>query len=253
MVKNNRYMETAQHTNNLMGKRVIILGGSSGLGLATAKAAANDGAEVVIVSSNRTRIDQALTTLPAGNSGYAVDLSREENIRDFFAHIGRFDHLIYTAAENIRLTTIDNTDLTKARDFFILRFWGALAAVKYGAPLINQGGSIGLTSGIASQRPGASWGLAASICGAMEGFCRAMAVELAPIRVNVVLPGVVDTNLWDSMPPQERENFYRSVGNSLPVKRIGHADDIAQTYLFLMKQRFATGQTFVIDGGNVLV
>ncbi|MBN8826256.1 MULTISPECIES: SDR family oxidoreductase [unclassified Spirosoma] len=246
-------METAQHISNLMGKRVIILGGSSGLGLATAKAAAEEGAEIVIASSNQARIDEALTELPAGSSGYAVDLSREENTKDFFARIGRFDHLVYTAAENLNLTTIENTDLTKARDFFTLRFWGALAAVKYGAPLINEGGSIGLTSGIASQRPGAGWALAASICGAMEGFCRAMAVELAPIRVNVVLPGVIQTNLWNSMQPQERENFYQSVGSSLLVKRVGHADDIAQTYLFLMKQSFATGQTFIIDGGTVLV
>lgn len=246
-------METSVKQSALQGKRVIILGGSSGLGLATAKAAAGEGAVVVIVSSNQNRINEALKELPEGSSGYAVDLSREESIKDFFGRIGHFDHLLYTAGENLNLTNIADTDLKKAKDFFTLRYWGAVAAVKYGAPLINKGGSICLTSGIASQRPGAGWALASSICGAVEAFGRAMAVELAPIRVNVVLPGVIRTNLWNNMPQQERESFYEAVGNSLPVKRVGQAEDIAQTHIFLMKQSFATGQCYIVDGGAVLV
>ena len=234
-------------------KRVIILGGSSGLGLATAKATAKEGANVVIVSGNQHRMEAALAQLPGEARGHVVDLSREENIKNFFSTIGRFDHLVYTAAENLTLSNIADTDIAKAKDFFTLRFWGAVAAVKYGAPFINEGGSICLTSGIASQRPAAGWAVAASICGAMEGFCRAMAVELAPIRVNVLLPGVIRTNLWNSMPEKERDEFYRAVGNSLPLKRVGLAEDIAQGYLFLMKQSFATGQSYVIDGGAVLV
>lgn len=246
-------MERAWKGNSLKDKRVLILGGTSGLGLATAKAAAADGAVVVIASSNQQRIDAALQELPEGSTGYTVDLSNEAHIKAFFAGLGQFDHLVYTAAENINLEPIANTDIEMARNFFTLRYWGAFAAVKYGAPLIRKGGSISLTSGIASQRPGSGWGLAASICGAMEGFCRAMAVELAPVRVNVVLPGVIETNLWNSMAAQDREDFYRSVGNALPVKRIGQAEDIAHTFVFLMKQSFATGQTFVVDGGAVLV
>ena len=237
----------------MKNQRVIILGGSSGLGLATAKAAAAEGAEVVIVSGNRARIDQALKGLPANSNGFAVDLSKEANIRDFFSGIGPFDHLVYTAGENLNLQNIADTDLAGARDFFTLRFWGALAAVKYGAPLIRKGGSIGLTSGIASQRPGAGWSLASSICGAMEGFTRAMAIELAPTRVNAVMPGVVESNLWDGMAEEDRRKFYQAVGTSLPVKRVGQPEDIGQTFVFLMKQTFATGQTFIIDGGTVLV
>lgn len=246
-------MESVLKGNPLKDKRVLVLGGSSGLGLATAKAAAANGATVVIVSGNQQRINAALQELPAGTKGYAVDLSKEDNIKAFFAGIGQFDHLVYTAAENINLEPIADTAIEMARDFFTLRYWGAFAAVKYGAPLIHKGGSISLTSGIASRRPGSGWGLAASICGAMEGFCRAMAIELAPLRVNVVLPGVIETNLWNSMSAQDRTDFYQSVGNSLPVKRTGQAEDIAQTFLFLMNQSFATGQTFIVDGGAVLV
>ncbi|MFA6084437.1 SDR family oxidoreductase [Mucilaginibacter sp.] len=240
-------------TKLLRGKRVIILGGSSGLGLATAKAAAAEGANIIIVSSNQNRIDQALKELPEGCEGYAADLSREENIKNFFEMTGSFDHLVYTAAENLTLNTLNETEIDKARQFFNLRFWSALAAVKYASRLINAGGSISLTGGIAGARPGKGWSIASSICGAMEGFVRAMAVELAPIRVNSVVPGVIKTNLWSSMADTDRENLFQSVGDALLVKRVGEAEDIALAFTYLMKQKFGTGQNIIIDGGAVLV
>jgi NAD(P)-dependent dehydrogenase (short-subunit alcohol dehydrogenase family) len=146
-----------------------------------------------------------------------------------------------------------DTDIAKAQEYFKIRFWGAYTAIKYGAPHINQGGSICLTSGIASQRPGAGWSLGACTCAAVEGLCRAMAVELAPIRANAVLPGVIRTNLWSSMTETDRNGLFDYVGNSLLVKRIGEAEEIAQTFLFMMKQSFATGQCYVVDGGSSLV
>ena len=237
----------------LEGRKVVLLGASSGLGLATAKAAAAEGAKVIIVSGNSQRIGQALQELPKGSEGFTVDLGKEDNIKEFFDKAGRFDHLVYTAGENISLGNISETEIEKARQFFTIRFWGAFAAVKYGAPHINEGGSINLTSGIASTRPGKGWSVASSICGAMEGFVRAMAVELAPIRVNSVVPGVVRTNLWNSMPPADRDNFYKTIGDSLLVQRVGEGEDIARAFLYLMKQPFATGQNMIIDGGSVLV
>jgi NAD(P)-dependent dehydrogenase (short-subunit alcohol dehydrogenase family) len=237
----------------LTGKRIIVMGGSSGIGLATAQALATEGAHLVIVSGNLERVEQALAILSGSHEGYAVDLGKEENIRQFFEKAGSFDHLVYTAGENLQLSEIAHTDIPKARDYFNIRYWGALASVKYGAPHIDAGGSIVLTSGIAGARPGKGWSLGASICSAMEGFARAMAVELAPIRVNIVSPGVVRTNLWNNMSAADREQLYKSVGDSLPVKRVGEATDIAQTYLYLLKQAFGTGQTIVVDGGAVLV
>ena len=237
----------------LTGKQVIILGGSTGLGLATAKAAATAGASVIIVSGNQHNIDKALKELPANSKGFAIDLRREENIKAFFEQTGEFDHLVYTAGENLGLTRLQKLDIDQAKDFFTLRYWSVLAAIKHGASKIRPGGSIGLTSGIASQRPGAGWFIAASLCGAMEACGRAMAVELAPIRVNVVMPGVIKTNLWNSMSEADRNNLYKTVGDSLLVKRVGEAEEIAQTFIFLMLQQFATGQTFIIDGGTVLV
>ena len=145
------------------------------------------------------------------------------------------------------------SDLQQARHAFELRYWSALAAVKYGSPHIRKGGSIVLTTGIAGQRPRKGWVLAASVCGTIEALTRALAVELAPIRVNAVSPGLVRTNLWQNMDAAEREQLFESVGNRLPVGRVGEADDIAQAYLFLMQEGFSTGQTVVVDGGTVLV
>ena len=128
-----------------------------------------------------------------------------------------------------------------------------LAAVKYGSPRIRRGGSIVLTTGIAGQRPQKGWVIAASVCGTIEALTRALAVELALIRVNAVSPGVVRTNLWQNMTLAEREHMYQSVGNRLPVGRVGEPNDIAHAYLFLMQEGFSTGHVVVDDGGTALV
>ncbi len=240
-------------TTILRDKKIILMGASSGIGLATAKAAAAEGAKVIIVSGNSTRLDNALSKLPKGSEAYPVDLMQEENISRFFARIGHFDHLVYSAGENLNLQPLDATDIQDARNFFNLRFWSAVACVKYGAPLLKPGGSIGLTSGTAGIRPGKGWSIASAICGAMEGFVRAMAVELAPIRVNCVVPGVIRTHLWDSMPEANREGLFTAMANSLPVRRVGEAEDVALAFLYLMKQSFGTGQSLLVDGGTVLV
>jgi len=243
----------AQNNSTLKDKKVLIFGGSSGLGLATARAAATEGAILTIVSGNPGRIEEALQQLPKNAIGQTVDLREEGNIRQFFAGAGDFDHIVYTAGENLSLHAIGETDINDARGFFNLRYWGAFATVKYGTPHVNPCGSINLTGGIAGARPGKGWSVASSICGMMEGFTRATAVELAPIRVNCVVPGVIRTNLWDSISQADREQLFTSVSNSLLVKRIGAAEDIAQTFCYLMKQTFCTGQCLVVDGGAVLV
>lgn len=244
-------MEISANKRTVEGKKVILLGASSGIGLATAKAAAAEGAKVVIVSGNRQRIDQALEGLPENSEGYAIDLSKEDNIREFFGRTGSFDHLVFTAGDNLPINYTGQTDIETARHFLDLRFWGAFAAVKYGAPHINKGGSICLTSGIAGRRPLPGWSVIAALCGAMESLVRALAVELAPIRVNSIVPGVVKTNLWNSMP--EADQLLFSIGETLPVRQVGEAEDVAQAFLYLMKQPYSTGQNIVLDGGATLI
>jgi NAD(P)-dependent dehydrogenase (short-subunit alcohol dehydrogenase family) len=242
-----------QRGNDLVQKRVVVVGGSSGIGLAVAQRAASEGARVVIASSNRERIEKAVECISGEAEGQAVDFSDEGAVRTFFQKLGSFDHLVFTAGDSLHLCDLARTDLQQARRAFELRYWAALAAVKYGSPQIQKDGSIVLTTGIAGQRPQKGWAIAASVCGTVEALTRALALELAPIRVNAVSPGVVRTNLWQNMSGPERELLYESVGKSLPVGRVGEASDIAEAYLFLMHEGFATGQTVVVDGGTVLV
>jgi len=234
-------------------ERVVIVGGSSGIGLAVAEKVALHGAEVVIVSSNAERVQEAIHSIGGEARGQAVDVSDEKAVESFFTNLGDFDHLVFTAGDSLQLHALSDTDLKQARRAFELRYWSALATVKYGSPQIRRGGSIVLTTGVAGQRPHSGWVIAASVCGTIEALTRALAIELAPIRVNAVSPGVVRTNLWQSMSSAEREHLFESVGKRLPLGRVGEAHDIAQAYLFLMKEEFSTGQTVVVDGGTVLV
>jgi NAD(P)-dependent dehydrogenase (short-subunit alcohol dehydrogenase family) len=238
---------------DLQNKRVVVLGGSSGIGLAVAEQAASLGAKVVVASSNAERLQKAIESIGGDAQGQAVDVSDERAVQSFFTKFGAFDHLVFTAGDSLRVQDLASTDLKQARRAFELRYWAALAAVKYGHPHIRKGGSIVLTTGVAGQRPHKGWAVVASVCGTIEALTRALAIELAPIRVNAVSPGVLRTNLWQHMNADQREQLYESVGKSLPVGRVGEAHDVAQAYLFLMQEGFSTGQTVVVDGGTVLV
>jgi NAD(P)-dependent dehydrogenase (short-subunit alcohol dehydrogenase family) len=188
-----------QRENGLQDKRVVVLGGSSGIGLAVARQAASQGARVVIASSSAERVQNAIESVGGEARGQAVDLSDEPAVAAFFSELGTFDHLVFTAGDSLHLNDLPSTDLQQARRAFELRYWAALAAVKYGSPHIRKEGSIVLTTGIAGQRPRKGWTIAASVCGSIEALTRALAVKLAPIRVNAVSPGVVRTNLWQKM------------------------------------------------------
>jgi NAD(P)-dependent dehydrogenase (short-subunit alcohol dehydrogenase family) len=239
--------------SGLQGKKVVVLGGSSGIGLEVSRAALEQGAEVVIVSSNQQRIDQAVAELGGKATGNALNLTDEAAIEAYFKKLGAFDHLVYTAADSLRLNELAETDLKDARHALELRFWSAVAAVKYANANIRPGGSITLTTGIAGQRPHKGWVIVSSIATMLEGLTRALAVELAPLRVNCVSPGVVRTNLWQNIPEEARNTMFDNMGKKLLVGRIGEAPEIAQAYLYLMQQGFSTGQIVIVDGGTSLI
>src|ERR1700676_5231707 len=209
-----------QRGNGLQHKRVIVLGGSSGIGLQVAKQAASQGASVVIASSSAERVQKAVESVGGEAQGQAVDVSDERAVATFFSKLGAFDHVVFTAGDSLHLHDLAATDLQQARRAFELRYWAALAAVKYGSPYIRKEGSVVLTTGIAGQRPHKGWVIAASVCGTIEALARALAIELAPTRVNAVSPGVVRTNLWQNMGAEEREALFASRGKSLPVGRV---------------------------------
>lgn len=238
---------------SLKGKRIVLLGGTSGFGLAAARAVAEEEARIVVVSSSQQKVGNALAELPAGSEGFAADLSDEQQVESLFNKIGEFDHLIFTAGENLQLNELSTVKMSQARQFFNIRYWGALMAAKYGSPYIRKGGSIILTNGTIGLRPWKGWTIAASITGAIESLTRALAVELAPIRVNAVCAGMVKTELWSNLPQADREAMYSEVGSKLLTGRIGEAEDIAEAFLYLLHGNYTTGQIVVADGGGVLV
>ena len=208
---------------------------------------------MVIASSRRARIDEALATLPRGAEGYALDLADADAIQALFARLGAFDHLVFTAGETLRLGRLASTDVQAARHFFGLRYWGAFLAAKCGSGNIRRGGSIVFTSGIAAQRPRAGWALGASICSAMEGLAIPRLLNWRPFESNTVSPGVVKTPLWATMVEADRQALYRQTAEWLPVGHVGEAAEIAEAYLYLMRQSYGTGQVVIVDGGAVLV
>ncbi|MEV5277568.1 MULTISPECIES: SDR family oxidoreductase [unclassified Streptomyces] len=236
---------------SLAGKRVVLLGGSSGIGFSVAELAAAEGAQVVIASSSQDKVDRALKRLPDDAQGFRLNVTDEDEVRQFFAELGEFDHLVYTAGDPLQIKSFDETDVAQAQEFFKVRYWGAFTAARHGAAHIRKGGSIVLSSGSAGARPAKGWMVAASITSASEALGRALAVELGPIRVNVVRPGPTRTELWDGSVP-EPEELYQALGDKLLVGRVGQVSEVAQTYVYLMNNGFSTGSVVTVDGGHFL-
>jgi NAD(P)-dependent dehydrogenase (short-subunit alcohol dehydrogenase family) len=241
----------------LKDKRIVALGGTSGIGLAVAQAALEEGASVIVASHRAKDVTRAQEQLAqqskSRSSGRAVDVTSEDALKEFFANIGPFDHLVYTAGEDLPLGPLVGIDLRRARARFEVRYWGAVAAVKYGIASMREGGSIVLTSGFSATRPRAGWTSQASIQSAVEGLTRALAIELGPLRVNAVSPGVTRTPRWDSWKEADREAFYEGEKRRLPVGRVGEAAELAHAYIYLMKNTYATGNIVSVDGGGSLV
>ncbi|MBV9796233.1 MAG: SDR family oxidoreductase [Actinobacteria bacterium] len=238
---------------DLQGKHVVVIGGSSGMGLATAAGAAAAGAKVTIASSDQSRLDAALATLPSGCDGVVVDARREESFAEALAQIGELDHLVYSAGDGVSPRPLVETAPDEARGLFDVRFWGAVAAIRHAAPRIKAGGSIGLTSGTIVVRPPAGAALAAGAAAAIEGLTRGLAVELAPVRVNAVRPGAIHTPMWDALPEARRSAVLGALAERTITKKVGQPDEIAAAHLFLMDNRFVTGTVLTVDGGAILI
>ncbi|MFE3029692.1 SDR family oxidoreductase [Nocardia tengchongensis] len=236
---------------SLDGQHVVILGGTSGIGYAVAAATSALGAKVTVVSSRRGNVDRAVDRLPAGTTGVVADLNDANRIRSVFADLGALDHLVYTAGEPLLLSPIADVDLDAARKFFELRYFSVLAAVQAAAPGLRSDGSITLTTGTAGPRPVPGSAVTSSVCGAVEALTRALAVELAPIRVNAVMPGVVRSPLWN-FPDDLRDQFYSDTAAATPLRRIAEVDDIAAAFVFFLTQPHATATILPLDGGAVL-
>ena len=238
---------------DLDGKNIVIIGGSSGMGLATAAAAATAGAAVTIASSDKSRLDTALAALPAGCAGAVIDTRSEASVAEALDRIGELDHLVYTAGDRVTPRPLTEVTPEEARQLFEVRFWGAVTAVRHAAPRIRPGGSIVLTSGTIGVRPSPGAALAAGSAAAIEGLTRGLAVELAPVRVNAIAAGFVDTPLSAELLGPGLDERREQLRATLPIGRVVEPADVAALAVHLMANTAVTGATYDIDGGEQLV
>jgi NAD(P)-dependent dehydrogenase (short-subunit alcohol dehydrogenase family) len=232
----------------LSGKKVVVVGGSSGIGFATAELVKKQGAEVVIASRNSDKVKTAAGKI--GAKGIAADVTNDQSVVDLFKACGAVDHVVVSAAQ-LRTGPFKTVAMDDARATREARLCGACRWAR--ATDIKPGGSLTLVSGFLSVRPRPNSAIVSVANGALESLTRALALELAPVRVNCVSPGIIDTPIRAAMPEAARNDMLAKTAASLPVKRVGLGDDIAQQILAFMTNDFMTGSIVYLDGGALVV
>jgi NAD(P)-dependent dehydrogenase (short-subunit alcohol dehydrogenase family) len=236
--------------------RVLIIGGSSGMGLGLAELLLADGAQVTIAGRSADRLDAAVKRLdqPEGLRASQVDITHEDQVRQLLADAGPLNHVVVTAADAVgAYAPVADFDLDAARAVIDTKLLGPWLVAKHAGPYLAPGASITFTSGIAAYRPGPGASMFAAANGALEALARALAVELAPVRVNVVSPGWVDTPIWETIAGDKKAERLGAMAARLPVGRIGQPIDIAKAFVALMHNGFVTGTLLHVDGGQRLV
>ena len=215
----------------LLGARVLVIGASGGIGTATADAFEAVGAQVARPSHD------------------VLDITDDASVEAFFATSESFDHVVVTAART-KTGSVSALAVADAQASMNSKFFGAYRVAK--AARVNKGGSITFVSGFLSRRPSAASVLQGSINAALEALARGLALESAPVRVNTVSPGLIDTPLHAKMSPEDRQAMFDRVAARLPARRVGRPEDIAQAILFVATNAFTTGSTITIDGGATI-
>jgi NAD(P)-dependent dehydrogenase (short-subunit alcohol dehydrogenase family) len=231
----------------LAGKKVVVVGGSSGIGLSTAELSTREGADVIIASRNADRLNAAAGTL--GARAIVADVTSDESVESLFRACGPVDHVVVTAAQ-LRSGPFKTVAMEDVRATMEGKFWGAWRVAR--SAEIRPGGSLTLVSGYLSIRPRPNAAIVGAANGAIESLARSLALELAPVRVNAVSPGIIDTPIRAAMPEAARRDMLAKTAASLPVGRVGVGEDVARQILAFMTIGFATGSIVYIDGGALI-
>jgi NAD(P)-dependent dehydrogenase (short-subunit alcohol dehydrogenase family) len=231
----------------LAGKKVVVVGGSSGIGYATAEMAKAQGADVIIASRNAEKVKAAADKL--GAKGMVADVTDDKSVVDLFGAAGPADHVVVSAAQ-LRTGPFKTVAMEDVRATLEGKLWGAWRCAR--AAEINAGGSLTLVSGFLSIKPRPNSAIVSVANGALESLTRALALELQPVRVNCVSPGIIDTPIRAAMPEAARKEMLAKTAAALPVKRVGLAEDIAKQIVAFMENGFMTGSIVYLDGGGMI-
>jgi NAD(P)-dependent dehydrogenase (short-subunit alcohol dehydrogenase family) len=229
---------------NLRGTEVVIIGGSSGMGFATAKLVKEHEASVTIVGRSREKLQHAASQL--GNTRAVVaDITQERDMQALFQDMERVDHVFVSAGRPLFGKLLE-AELETLRSDVDQRFWGVVYVVRHAAPKMRHG-SFTFVSGLLGSRPSPAAIVTSAMNSAVETLAKGLALDLAPIRVNALAPGAIDTPLWGE---EGRRGAMQWAKDNLPVKRMGTAEEVAQAALLLMTNDFITGEVLHIDGGG---
>ena len=236
---------------SLAGQTVVAIGGSTGMGLSLSQMAKAAGANIVIAGRDAQKLDAAAHTLNGATTA-VVDIADASAVGRVFDGLDRVDH-VFVSAGGLTMGAVVTADLQAFRQGVDERIWGNLHVIRAAVPKMTAGGSITLVSGIRAERPAPGTSMTTALVAAVEGLTKALALELAPIRVNAVAPGWVDTPLVRGLLGQNTGAVLTSEAAKLPVRRTGRPDDIAQAVLFLMTNGYMSGEILHVDGGGRLI
>src|SRR6476469_4114064 len=232
----------------LAGKKIVVVGGSSGIGLSTAEMAKREGADVIVASRNVERLDKVAEKLNA--IAIPADVTSDESVAHLFRACGPVDHVVLTAAQ-LRTGPFKTVAMEDVRATMESKFWGAWRVARSAG--MRPGGSLTLVTGFLSVRPRPNSAIVSAANGALESLSRALALELAPVRVNCVSPGIIDTPIRAAMPEAARNDMLAKAAATLPVRRVGLGEDVAQQIVGCMANGFMTGSVLYLDGGALIL
>lgn len=235
---------------SLAGETVFIAGGTSGIGLAVARHAIERGAKAVIAGRSADKRNAAVSALGGGARAVAMDVNNDDSVIAAFTEAGEVDHVVCTAP-GTPVGVLADLETETAQAGFNAKFWGAFGVAKYAQ--FGDGGTLTLLSGQMARRPRAGILLGGCINAAVEALARGLAAELAPVRVNAVSPGLIDTPLHARLSDEQRRATYKNAAERLPVHRVGDADEIATMIIEIMQNGFITGTVIEVDGGAMVV
>jgi NAD(P)-dependent dehydrogenase (short-subunit alcohol dehydrogenase family) len=235
---------------SLKDQTVLVVGRGSGLAGAIVSAARDAGARVVAAGRSKENLAVAYDGEP-GISIEAVDLTDEASIAALGERLGSVDHVVSTASARAR-GLIGDLDRDALRLSFDTKVIGPLMLAKHLAPRMNEGGSFVFFSGVAAAKIAVGTMGVAITNAAADTLVRSLALELGPLRVNAISPGVIDTGAWDAFGEQGKADYFADISARNPVRRIGTTQDITQAVLFALTNTFLTGQTLHVDGGEPL-